>query len=204
LKEKNSVKKRWLRMVKPKPKTGSFVLPGDWLGVIEEFTPNEGTYEEKGEVYAANAGMVLIDKMERRVRVVPVEAPPFPKKGDVALGMIVKTGKALSIVSVARIGGRFLSSPCSGVIHVSQISNEFVVKPTDAFKTGDIVKAKVIDRRGDLIQLSTIGKKFGVVHAFCSKCGTMLIPKNEKSLICHNCGNEEKRKISVDYGKTKI
>ncbi|MBS7659300.1 hypothetical protein KEJ28_01220 [Candidatus Bathyarchaeota archaeon] len=31
--------------------SGRFVLPGDLLGVIEEFIPNSGTYVENGNIY---------------------------------------------------------------------------------------------------------------------------------------------------------
>ncbi|MBS7287711.1 MAG: exosome complex RNA-binding protein Csl4 [Candidatus Freyarchaeota archaeon] len=187
-----------------RPKTGSFVLPGDWLGVIEEFSPNEGTYDEGGAIFASNAGVVLIDKVERRVKVIPFESHPLLKKGSLALGMVVNTGKVLSTVDIARIGGKTLASPYSGVIHISQISNQFIEKPSDAFKIGDIVKARIIEVRSELIQLSTIGKNLGVVLAFCSKCGSILDPKGNGILICNACGNKEKRKISMDYGKSKI
>jgi len=187
-----------------RPKTGSFVLPGDWLGVIEEFSPNEGTYDEDGAVFASNAGIVLIDKVERRVKVIPFESRPFIKKGSLVLGMIVSTGKTLSMVDIARIEGKTLTSPLSGVIHVSQISNQFIEKPSDVFKIGDIVKARVIEVRSELIQLSTIGKNLGVVLAFCSKCGSTLFPKGNDVLTCSVCGNKEKRKISLNYGKSKL
>jgi len=187
-----------------RPKTGSFVLPGDWLGVIEEFSPNEGTYDEGGIIFASHAGIVLIDKVERRVKVIPFESHPFIKKGSLVLGMVVNTGKILSMVDIARIGGKTLSSPYSGVIHVSQISNQFIDKPSDAFKIGDIVKARIIEVRSELIQLSTIGKNLGVVLAFCSKCGSPLDPKSNGVLTCSTCGNKEKRKISIDYGKSKL
>ena len=33
-----------------KTKSGDFVLPGDPLGVTEEFVPSEWTYEEEGKI----------------------------------------------------------------------------------------------------------------------------------------------------------
>ncbi len=36
---------------------------------------------------------------------------------------------------------------------------------------------------------------------FCSECGTMLVPKKDKSevLVCPDCGNEEKLDSERDY-----
>ena len=33
-----------------KTKSGDFVLPGDALGVTEEFVPSEWTYEDEGKI----------------------------------------------------------------------------------------------------------------------------------------------------------
>ncbi|MEM1657550.1 MAG: exosome complex RNA-binding protein Csl4 [Candidatus Jordarchaeales archaeon] len=187
-----------------RPKTGSFVLPGDWLGVIEEFSPNEGTYDEDGKIFASNAGILLIDKVERRVKVVSFEAPSIVKKGSLVLGMVVNNTGKFSRVSIVRVGGKTLTSPCSGIIHVSQISNQFIEKPSDAFKAGDIVRARVIDIRSEFVQLSTVGKNLGVILAFCSKCGSVLESRGNSILVCKSCGNKEKRKVSVDYGKSKV
>ena len=46
---------------KKRVKDGDIVLPGDYLGVIEEFLPGEGIIEEDGELYAARAGRVRIN-----------------------------------------------------------------------------------------------------------------------------------------------
>jgi exosome complex component CSL4 len=186
-----------------KPKTGSLVLPGDWLGVIEEFTPGEGTYEENGIVYASGIGRVLIDNVEKRVKVIPIEARALPRKGDIILGKVTQINKMLTFVDIARVRGKTIANPFSAVIHISQISPGYVENTSDALKLGDIIRARVVEEQGELIQLTTTEKNLGVVYATCSKCGSELERKGNV-LYCPNCEAKETRKIASDYGRVKI
>ncbi|MHA1207687.1 MAG: exosome complex RNA-binding protein Csl4 [Candidatus Freyarchaeota archaeon] len=186
-----------------KPKTGSLVLPGDWLGVIEEFTPGEGTYEENGMVYASSIGRVLIDNIEKRVRVIPIEARALPRKGDIVLGKVTQINKMLTFVDIARVRGQNLANPFSAVIHISQISSRYVENTSDALKPGDIIRARVVEEEGELIQLTTAERNLGVIYATCSKCGSELERKGN-ILYCKNCESKETRKLASDYGRVKI
>jgi len=49
--------------------SGHLVLPGERLGVIEEFTPDAGTYEKNGVIYSKIVGRALCDLQTRRVSV---------------------------------------------------------------------------------------------------------------------------------------
>ena len=42
-------------------KEGELVLPGDYLGVIEEYLPSDGVKEENGNLIATRAGRVRIN-----------------------------------------------------------------------------------------------------------------------------------------------
>ena len=67
-----------------KVKNGDLVLPGDYLGVIEEFMPGEGVREENGELYATRAGRVRINPEKMEISVEPVtDTPPLPQVGDI-------------------------------------------------------------------------------------------------------------------------
>jgi exosome complex component CSL4 len=186
-----------------KPKTGSLVLPGDWLGVIEEFTSGEGTYEENGIVYASSIGHVLIDNIEKRVKVIPIEARALPRKGDIVLGKVTQINKMLTFVDIARVRGQTMANPFSAIIHISQISPGYVENTSDALKPGDIIRARVVEEQGELIQLTTTEKNLGVVYATCSNCGSELERKGNV-LSCPDCEAKETRKIASDYGRVKI
>jgi len=191
-----------------KVKNGDLVLPGDYLGVIEEFMPGEGVREENGELYATRAGKVKIDQTKMEISVEPItDTPPLPEVGDVVLARVIEVKPQAVIVQLLQIEGRendreIATSKLAG-IHISQIKEGFVEDITKEFKIGDIVRAKVIGNEKSPIQLSTKGKDLGVVYALCSRCRTPLIRRGDK-LICPRCGNVETRKLSSYYRKLKV
>ena len=191
-----------------KVKNGDLVLPGDYLGVIEEFMPGEGVREENGELYATRAGKVRINPEKMEISVEPVtDTPPLPQVGDIVLARVIEVKPQAVIVQLLQIEGRendreIATSKLAG-IHISQIKEGFVEDITKEFKIGDIVRAKVIANEKSPIQLSTRGKDLGVVYALCSRCRTPLIRRGDR-LICPRCGNVETRKLSPYYRKMKV
>ncbi|WP_457742126.1 exosome complex RNA-binding protein Csl4 [Thermococcus sp.] len=191
-----------------KVKNGDLVLPGDYLGVIEEYLPGEGVREENGELYATRAGKVRINQAKMEISVEPVtDTPPLPKVGDIVLARVIEVKPQAVIVQLLGIEGRendreIATSKLAG-IHISQIKEGFVEDITKEFKIGDIVRANVIANEKSPIQLSTRGKDLGVVYALCSRCRTPLIRRGDK-LICPRCGNVETRKLSPYYRKLKV
>lgn len=188
-----------------KIKTGDFVLPGDRLGTIEEFVPGEGTYEENSEVYAASAGFVLIDHVDKEIKVYKpgIVKPVIPRVGDVVLGKVAHVQSQMASVEIFQINKNFVSPPFTGVIHISQVSKTFTNVMPDAYKVGDVIRARVIRAITIPIQLSTIGKKFGALLAFCSLCGGVLQRQGEGKLRCVNCDHIETRKAAIDYRRLK-
>ncbi|WP_297480087.1 exosome complex RNA-binding protein Csl4, partial [Thermococcus sp.] len=122
-----------------KVKNGDLVLPGDYLGVIEEFMPGEGVREENGELYATRAGKVRINPEKMEISVEPVtDTPPLPKVGDVVLARVIEVKPQAVIVQLLQIEGRendreIATSKLAG-IHISQIKEGFVEDITKEFK----------------------------------------------------------------------
>ncbi|WP_010477947.1 exosome complex RNA-binding protein Csl4 [Thermococcus zilligii] len=193
--------------VKKTLKEGDLVLPGDHLGVIEEYLPGEGVKEENGELIATRAGRVRIDQEKMEIYVEPVtDTPPLPKVGDIVLAQVIDVKPPAVIVNLLRIEGesrREIATSKMAGIHVSSIKNGFVEDLSSEFKIGDIVRARVISNEKSPIQLTTIDPDLGVVYAFCSRCRTPLIRRGDK-LICPKCGNIETRKLSRLYRKLVI
>jgi exosome complex component CSL4 len=48
------------------------VVPGEEIGVIEEFLPGEGTYVDGNSVRSMMLGTAVLDVSEKRVRVYPL------------------------------------------------------------------------------------------------------------------------------------
>jgi len=189
-------------------KEGELVLPGDYLGVIEEYFPGKGVKEENGELYATMAGKVKIDPERMEITVEPVtDTPPLPRIGDVVIGNVIEVKPQSAIVQLIRIEPRedereIATSKLAG-IHISHVRGGYVEGLSGEFKIGDIVRAKVIGNRKSPIQLSTKEADLGVIYALCTRCRTPLVRRGNQ-LVCPKCGHVEKRKLSTLYRKVKV
>jgi len=180
--------------------SGQFVVPGQKLGVIEEFIPDSGTYVKDGCIYSTSVGYVLIDFANKKVSVYPVARNVnVPKIGSTVIGWIISVQSSYATIRIIKIGRRFLSGHFTGIIHISDVSHRYVDNMHDAFRIGDLVRAKVISDKNQTFHLTTRDDNLGVIYAFCSQCGGILVKR--RNLKCTVCGNVEKRKITLDYGK---
>ena len=183
-------------------KEGDYVLPGDRLGVIEEFIPGPGTFQGDDDViYASIVGRVHIDMIERRISIrSPMDKPVYPRRNDVVIGEIDTVAKKAAMVNIFRIRKAFCPVPFSGSIYVKNATAGYVESMIDLFRPGDIVMARVLLQDNGIARLSTVGPRFGVIRAFCSRCGQTLVRRGNR-LECPDCGNLERRKLSKGYGR---
>jgi exosome complex component CSL4 len=178
------------------------VLPGDKLGVIEQFLPGAGTYEQEGTIYANFTGTARIDLKNKRVTVVPTtRIPDLPKEGAEVIASVIHAQEKMATVNLWKINGKSLHNPFTALLHISSSSPRYERNMSDVCKAGDILRARVIDMTNRIPQLTTAGRGLGVVKAFCSKCGAVLEFTNRR-LQCSSCGNIERRRLAEDYGKT--
>ena len=179
-------------------------MPGERLGVIEEFIPDSGTYVKDGVIYSKIVGRSLLDLQNRRVSVYPVVAGAVvPKLGTVVIG---QNGNAQSdnvLVKIFRIGKKKLSGNFGGILHVSDVSDRYVELMSDVIKPGDIVRAKVISEKNQIFHLSTAGRNLGALYSFCGRCSNLL-ELRKYEMQCLRCGNIEKRKTAQDYGQEPL
>ena len=188
----------------PEQKNGHLVVPGDRLGVIEEFIPDSGTYVKDGVIYSRTVGRALIDLLNKRVSVYPlVNGELVPKVSSTVVGQIGNAQSDNVLVKILKIENKRLSGEFSGILHISDVSDRYIDSMNDVCKPGDIVRAKVISGKNRIFHLSTNDKNLGIVYAFCSRCSTLLEPQRYE-LHCPKCGNIENRKIAPDYGKEAI
>ena len=188
-------------MTESERNSGLFVVPGDRLGVIEEFTSGSGTYVEDGIIHAQVTGRTLLDMLNRQVSVYPiVEAATVPQVGSVVTGMATDVRNKNAILHIFKIGDKNLSGAFKGDLHISGVSHGYVDNMYDVCKSGDIIRAKVISTANRSVFLSTVDRDLGVIQALCSMCGNPLETAN-RGLSCPKCGNFERRKLAPDYGK---
>ncbi len=185
-------------------KTGDIVIPGQKIGVIEMYLSGPGTYEKDGIIYAAITGRLQVDQREKKVYIVPKEhKPSLPKEGDVVVGKIVMVRKQMAIANITNKHGFYPTTDFEGMIHISQVSKSYLDSLSDAFKTGDVVRAVVINDEVIPFHINTAAPNFGVILAVCSECGEVLKLEGRR-LQCPVCRNIERRKVANDYGKYKL
>jgi exosome complex component CSL4 len=188
----------------PEQKSGHLVVPGERLGVIEEFTPDSGTYEKDGVIYAKIVGRSLLDLQNRRVSVYPVmDGVVVPKLGTVVVGQVGNAQSDNVLVKIFKIGNKKLSGSFGGILHVSDVSDRYVEAISDVCKPGDVLRGKVVSVKNKVFHLSTNDKNLGVIYALCSRDGTLLLQEGY-DLKCPKCGNVERRKTAPDYGKEPL
>jgi exosome complex component CSL4 len=177
------------------------VLPGDQLSTSEELLPGDGTFEDKGIIRASQVGRYVIDEKYRKAKVIPLTSVPvLVKKGDIVLAEVAMVKSTMVIANVVHVIGkhRAVSGDTNGTIHVKEIANGYIKDASSEFKTGDYIRAKVIQVKPS-IQLATKDNDLGAIKALCTKCRSTLIRQNN-SLECGNCGQKEQRRIAHDYG----
>lgn len=193
-----------MNLKSPERKSGHLVLPGERLGVIEEFIPDSGTYVKDGVIYSKLVGRALMDLLSKRVSVYPLaSAVSVPKVSATVIGQVYNGQSDSALVRIFKIGSKRLSGIFTGILHVSDVQEKYVKSMNDVCKLGDIIRAKVISDKNQIYHLSTKDKNLGVVYAFCSRCSNLLEPRRHE-MVCPKCGNVERRKTALDYGKADV
>jgi len=185
-------------MSKPQSELLQPVLPGDKLGVIEQYLPGAGTYEIDGTIYANFTGNARIDLKNKRVTVVPAtRAAVLPKEGTTIIASVTHASEKNATVNIWKINDKTLEVPFTAMLHISSSSPRYERNMSDVCKAGDIIRARVIEMNR-IPQLTTAGRGLGVIKAYCSRCGSVLELKNRR-LQCLSCGNIERRRLAEDY-----
>ncbi len=184
----------------PEQKSGHLVLPGERLGVIEEFIPDSGTYVKDGVIYSKIVGRALMDLLNKRVSVYPVvNGAMVPKTGTIVVGQVGNAQSDNVLVRIFRVGSKKISGVFTGILHISDVSDRYINSMNEVCKPGDIIRAKVISEKNQIYHLATQDKNLGAMYAFCSRCGNLL-ELQRYEMHCARCGNIEKRKTTMDYG----
>jgi exosome complex component CSL4 len=182
----------------------AFVLPGYKIGVIEEYVPMAGTYVEEGTIFSAKAGLAVMDLMEKTVSVKSEEdKPKIPRVGSLVIGEVTNIQDRSLSIKIFKVEGRPVSSAFTGLLHISNVSQNYVKDMFDAFNYSDIIRAHVISTTNARFHLSTEGKDLGVIYSFCTTCGKPMIIRSGR-LYCQQCKLTEKRKLASDYDLVEI
>jgi len=180
------------------------VLPGDELAVIEVLQNGPGAYEEDGQVRSEELGTAQFDLETRQVNVEKkTRELVLPKEG---LEVLAEAGSVMrrdARVDVFSIAGETVSKPFTGVIHFYDVGRDFMKDMQMALRNGDIIKAVIINVKNRLLQLSVRAPEYGVVYAYCSRCGELLEMRQGR-LHCPKCDRTERRKVAMTYGTEEL
>ncbi len=180
------------------------VYPGEKLAVIEVIHGGAGVYQQDGDVRSAELGKAHFDLEQRQVEVEKkTKELVLPVEG---LEVIAEAGSVMrrdARVDIFIIDGKRVYKPYTGVIHVSDASKSFMKDMGMAVRNGDIVKARIINTKNRIIQLSIASPEYGVVYAYCSRCGSPLEQRGNR-LHCPKCDRTERRKTAKTYGKEEL
>lgn len=177
------------------------VFPGDKLGVIEEFIEGKGAYKKNGVVRSEELGITEYDILDHVVEVEKIT----PKliilnEGDEVIAEVGSVARRDARVDIFMVNKNEVFPSFGGVIHISDISKNYVKNIDSAMRNGDIIKAKVVNVKNRLNQLSLEGGDYGVIYAYCSRCGSLL-EKNRNRLNCPKCNRTERRQTARNYGE---
>lgn len=178
------------------------VMPGDKLGIIEQYLPGEGTYDDNGDIKSSVLGNVKINKKKKVISVESDAKPALLKIGDMVYGQItdIKPQRANVKIECIKDNARPLALPYMGAIHISQAKRDYLEKLSDAFRIGDIVQAKVVKITGDNIDLGTVDADCGVLKAMCTRCRDFMhTTQKDNEVQCNTCNKKERRKVSRNY-----
>jgi exosome complex component CSL4 len=157
-------------------RNGNLVLPGDRLGVIEEFIPDTGTFVKDGVIYSKIIGKTVMDMVSHRVSVQPVfKGAVVPKVGITVIGQVGNAQSDNVLVRILQVADKKkMSGTFGGILHISDVSDRYIDSMNEVCKPGDIIRAKVISSKNQIFHLSMADRNLGVVYGFCSLCSSML------------------------------
>jgi exosome complex component CSL4 len=180
------------------------VFPGEELAVIEEYNKGEGSYQDDGLVRSEELGETRLNKEKRALEVKKVtKTLNLPLEGSIVIAEAGSVTRRDARVDIFRVNGKKVAPTYTGVIHINDVSREFSRDLEQALRNGDIVRAVVANTKNRIIQLSLAAPEYGVIYAYCTRCGGILEIDKGK-LTCPKCKRVERRQYAKSYGKEDI
>jgi len=183
-------------------KKKTYYLPGDLVGVIEEFTPSSNVYREDYNIRSKQLGKINIDYEKRAVTIIPkLRVNGVPQVGDEVTGIVDQSQSGLVMVRIKEINGNPVKSEFVGMILLREQQTDRNQRRI-VIKLGDYVRAKVVSLLNNVIHLSINGDHYGVLHTVCSYCGGP-VQLSGRRILCTQCRMLDERKIADDFGRFK-
>jgi exosome complex component CSL4 len=179
----------------------SLILPGERVASIEEFEGGKNTYlAPDGTIRSAAIGNKVLDLKRRVVKIDQKNSPMLPKVGDIVVGYIEMLFSSMISVRILIINDKESTAGFSAIASAKVGGRDRDRRGRVVFRTGDIIRGRVISLLNSTIHITIAEKEFGVLYALCFNCGGDTVRIND-TIKCIECGAYEERKLTNDYGK---
>lgn len=168
-------------------------VPGDKVAVSEEFLPGRNVYDDSGVLRAKTVGELEVDLRSREIHLVPATRPKTLEVGDTITGQVESVQSNIAQIRIYYVNDSRVQNSFVGYL---QLKNNFHKDVKESpVKLGDIVRARVISKANSVLHLSIEDLEYGVLLAFCSRCGKKLSYMGSMAK-CIECGSREYRKFA--------
>jgi exosome complex component CSL4 len=172
------------------------VIPGEKVGVIEEFDGDGDAIINHGIIRATKVGKVIYDMRRRVAMVKGVELKSHvPRVGETIEGFVESVQSNMVTVRITFIEGKPVYNNFLGYLYLSQGH----VKMRMPCKLGDVIRARVGNVNNGVIFLSINEPRLGVIRTLCALCGMEVVRIKPNFIKCTSCGHVDYRKLSIDF-----
>ena len=181
------------------------IVPGEHIAMIEEFEGGKNTYVLDGDIRAATVGIPSYDLKRHIVKIKQKNSPVLAKIGDIVVGYvemlfgnmmsirILYLNEKKSLAGFSAIASTRIASGGSGWSRGDRRGRVI-------FRVGDVVRGRVFSLLNSTIHITIDEREYGVLYTLCFNCGGDTVRINN-SIKCVECGAQEERKLTNDYGK---
>jgi exosome complex component CSL4 len=181
------------------------MLPGEHIAWLEEFEGGRNTYLAfDGTVRSSAVGTKVYDLKRRIVKIEQKNSPMLPKVGDNIVGYVDMLFSSMVSIKVLYINDKRSDAGFSAIASARVGGGRGDRRGNDRraiFRTGDIVRGRVVSLLNSTFHLTLSEKDYGVLYTLCFMCGGDTVRTNENTIKCVECGAFEERKLTRDYGK---
>jgi exosome complex component CSL4 len=172
------------------------VIPGEELGIEEEFLASKNTYVSNGIIRSTVFGKII--KKDNKILVEPLRSIDKLKKNMFIIGKVTDSAGSAVFVKIddIKIANEEYLALTDGkiIIRSKNNRNKDIEKPCGI---GDIVMARITDEEDTYI-LDIFEHETGVIYSRCHICGKAM-SANGNTLECKFCDYKETKKVSPFY-----
>lgn len=181
------------------PVVRDIVMPGDELGVEEEYIAGENTYVDSGYVKSMMLGVAEWDRVNHTVNIRPLKTSLI-RPGQVVYGKVYHFPNdkvaMVRIFAIQQNNKVKMIQAETGILYIVYASEERLNSIYDAVGLGDVVRARVLSSKPPY-HISLRGPMLGVVETRCPQCRTVIVPTSATNrLTCPVCGFTFRRKTA--------